>query len=363
MSWELPEGWASVEHWLGRLRENTAIKNLQMFKPWVNWVRVNGSKFADFTPDQMIEYQLNSVGQGRYEILDKIVQPYVMQKAGRHSYKTRLYGTVRSFFLHNRAELPRDPTFKVKATKSKVVGTLNVEDFKKLVYSSNPMYQAIFLCMFQGGMGLEEFNHWNLKGWGATKKQLDDEIRPIKVDLPGRKMARDIRPFYTYIGKDGEKALRNYVENYRPKNGEAVFYSSLKTPLNKHSVYYYWLRHLRKLGIVELPTGRTGHRTGKNPHEMRDLFRTRWQLSEVEQKVGEFLMGHEIDPLGYNKAMQNLNYTRMNYRKAEQWLNVLSEDPEKIPLSELESRVDKLIKEKAPGYQEILKRLEALEMK
>jgi len=53
----------------------------------------------------------------------------------------------------------------------------------------------------------------------------------------------------------------------------------------------------------------------------------------------------------------------MEYRRAEKWLNIISEDPEHIHVDEIESRVDELLKAKAPGYAEILKRLEALERK
>ncbi|MGD0804039.1 MAG: hypothetical protein ABSA11_08215 [Candidatus Bathyarchaeia archaeon] len=77
-------------------------------------------------------------------------------------------------------------------------------------------------------------------------------------------------------------------------------------------------------------------RYGKNPHELRDTFRTRWHKSGADSLAAEFFMGHVVDPLGYNKAMEDIDYTRREYRKAERWLNVLSEDPSKVDAGEVE---------------------------
>jgi hemerythrin-like domain-containing protein len=35
------------------------------------------------------------------------------------------------------------------------------------------------------------------------------------------------------------------------------------------------------------------------------LFSTEWTKSELSEKVGEFLMGHGIDPNSYKKLLQN----------------------------------------------------------
>ena len=57
-------------------------------------------------------------------------------------------------------------------------------------------------------------------------------------------------------------------------------------------------------------------------HEMRDVFKTRFHKSGADPVVAEFCIGHEVDPLGYNKAMSNVSYVSREYRKAEPWLNI-----------------------------------------
>ncbi len=97
---------------------------------------------------------------------------------------------------------------------------------------------------------------------------------------------------------------------------------------------------LRRLAIlppkVSAPRGKGG-RTGKGLHELRDAFRTRYHKSLGDPLVAEFMMGHQVDPLGYNKAMDDIDYVKREYRKAEPWLNIISEDPTKVDVYEVET--------------------------
>lgn len=45
-------------------------------------------------------------------------------------------------------------------------------------------------------------------------------------------------------------------------------------------------------------------------------------------------MGHIIDTNDYNKAFRDQGYAADEYLKAEPWLNIISEDPERVPLRE-----------------------------
>ena len=80
------EGWSKVEHWLSRLSPNTYKTNLRTFKLWMNWVQQSETKFAKFTPDELIKYQEQADNGTRFDILDLIVQPFVTQKRGRIGY-------------------------------------------------------------------------------------------------------------------------------------------------------------------------------------------------------------------------------------------------------------------------------------
>jgi len=285
---------------------------------------VNGGEFSELDPDGLISHQMDFGGFG---ILD-LVQEFVSEIPGRAGSKRVVYSALKSFFMHNRVPLPQDPSFTVRGDLPMVTGGVSVEEFKFALSGCNELYQAVYLCMFQGAMGLGELVYWSDHGWEDLRDQLRLDVNPIKISLPGRKKGRNIRPYYTFIGHDAVEALERWFK-VRPLGAKTIFTNQFDDPLTQDAIHRYWTDHLKKIGIIKVPdvvSPRT--RYGKNPHELRDLFRTRWQKSGRAPEVAEFFMGHVIDPLGYNKAMSDENYTRREYRQASKWLNVISESPD-----------------------------------
>lgn len=342
--WRTPK----VEAWLNRLNPNTAKVNKSVFKGFMTWVRENGRKFAEYSPDQMIEYQEEALNSHRYDLVD-LMQGYIQSLVDKRAgYKRKVQSTIRSFFAHNRVELPKDPRFIIRSDIQRVVGTLTLEEVRRIILAANPVYRAIFLSMFQGGMGKAEFEYWNLNGWESLKKQLKDDPKVLRVDLPGRKKVRNIRPYYTLLGGDAIEAIKNWLQHrsetvpiYHPDDKKkdiekrriikeepntAIFSSKYLTPITAKTASMYWMRFCRRLGIV--PTeenSNKGNRYGKNLHELRTLFRSQWEKApNIKVSVAEYLMGHEVDPLDYNQAFRDEKWTRKEYLKALPMLQILS---------------------------------------
>jgi len=61
-------------------------------------------------------------------------------------------------------------------------------------------------------------------------------------------------------------------------------------------------------------------------------------MSGAAPAVAEFMMGHVVDPLGYNKFWRDPDYVAGEFLKAEPWLNVVSEDPGKVHVRELQAQ-------------------------
>jgi len=363
-------GHTSVEFWLSQLGELTARKDRSRFYQWMRWIKQSQTKFADFTPDQLIEFQKNTDNGNRYELLDAILKPWVTTKKARYNTKRRMYSTVRSFFAYNRAELPRDKTFRLRGDLPKVVGGLPPLEIKNMLLSSNNLYKAIFLSMYQGALGEAEFQYWNLNGWDETKKQLDIRQVPLRINLPGRKQYRNVRPYYTLIGSDAVDALRYYVDYERPDNAEGIFVTQKGKPVKPYTVYQYWRRHLRKLGLappkVPVEKGGLRNRTGKSPHELRDSFRTAWTKSGRAPEVAEYLMGHAGDPLGYDKAYRDEKWVQGEYMKAMPFLNVLTNDRafgkiDEDEIEKLNARIQELEAGESSEMQTLTKRLDEQE--
>lgn len=317
----------SVKRWGSRLKPESFRVALCVFRNWYLWLREDKTKFSDFTPDDLVEYQRNAGNGSQYDILDT-AQEYIGTLRCRASYKRRILSGIRSFFMHNRAELPRDPSFIIRGDVERVIGRLGVEDIRKIILSCNPMYQAIFLSMFQGGMGIGEFEYWNLNGYESLKQQLKGDPDMIKVKLPGRKLGRNVRPFYTVIGLDAIDRIKKYLP-HRPEDS-AIFINQIGKPVSRKAIQQYWIRHLRKLGYVpkvNVGVGRRGDtskRYGLNVHELRDCFRSQWEKSPAKGSVAEFMMGHQVDPLEYNKAFRDERWTRREYLKALPMLQIMS---------------------------------------
>ena len=98
--------------------------------------------------------------------------------------------------------------------------------------------------------------------------------------------------------------------------------------MKRMAVRMYWLRHLEKHGLIHRGKGveTRSNRYGLNLHEFRDNFRSLWQKSGAASEAAEFMMGHVVDPLGYNKAFRDEKWLIGEYRKASKWLNIFSSD-------------------------------------
>ncbi len=357
-------GYQSVENWIGRLSSSTERQNRSCINRFMTWLAENGGTFSDYAPDQLVLYQKEADNNHQYEILD-LIQRYVGNLDLRASSKQRQYVGLRSLFAHNRAILPKDPTFTVKSNHLPVEGTLTAEEIRDMILSCNKLYRAVFLCMFQGGMGLDELKHWNHNGLSKLQDALRGNPEVIRVNLSGRKRKKNIKPFYTLIGPDATKALKEWM-NVRPPHTDFIFTNQHGDPLSGQSIRYYWTRHLEKLGFIQrVRDGKNTHRYGKNPHEIRDVFRSLWEKTPAKGSVAEFMMGHTVDPLFYNKAFRDEDWVMEQYNLALPMLQIMSSDTpfgrvNGKTVTELLERIEQLEKKlrRANGMEERLMRIE-----
>jgi integrase len=344
----------SVIRWLGRLRPSTAKSYQNRFNAFMRWIKEGGGRFADMTPDGLLEYQKKSDDANRYDILDAI-QAYVSSLKLRHKSLKTTYAILRSFFLHNRCELPRDPSYRINSDVEPVTGDLSIEQIRDMVLSSNEVYRAVFLSIFQGSLDLSAFDHWNLNGWDKLRKDLQKKPNMIRIDIPGRKGMRNAKPFYSLIGGDAIDAIVNYLPN-RPADGNAIFYTKEGKPVSKESVKYYWLRHLDRIGIIDRSANMEGKskRYGKNLHEIRDVFRSQWEKSPAKGSVAEFMMGHlrQIDPNEYNKAFRDEEWVRDIYEDALPMLQIMSSD---MPYGKISGTIVKTMQKQISDLEAQLK--------
>lgn len=260
---------------------------------------------------------------------------------------------------------------------SKVLKTLSVEEIRDVIRDSNLTYQAVFLSMFQGGITCGDFEYWNLHGWEDLAKDLEKGLKVIQVHLH-RRMGR--RSFHTYIGGDAVEAIRKYlphrdeaneaferseksrrdraqkkeIPNVEREFTTAIFYNQFGAPITAEALRKYWFNQTVRLGLVEpAGDGNLRNRYGKNPHEMRSVFRRIWEYSRVPSSFAEYFLGHFVDTsreLGL--ARMNEKRTRSAYEKVLPYLQIMSSDKPfglfkdekfKRMLDELERKIDRLM--------------------
>jgi len=355
----------AVQRWLSRLSPGKSREvQFNSFKRFMEWVRVNGGEFKEMDPDQLVAYQIEAFGDRSrvFRLLD-MMQRYLLSLDHLRPRSVRKnYTDIRSFFMHNRAELPRDPGFRVRGDKPRVVGRLDADVIRRVVDGCNPMYSALFLCMFCGGLGWGELDYWNQNGLESVRREFGARNGYLFVDLPGRKKQRNLKPFRTVILGDAYEALMAYMENHVP--GPGIFNSYKGNPIGYTGVYLIWNRRLERLGVISPSRGKGDQtwRHGYNMHEIRNVYRTRWYKSGADPLVAEFCMGHDVDPLGYNKTMNDKVYILREYRKAEPWLDLLTSDPERIPIDQHRDeigRLERLIQRRDEEFTNTLRNIEA----
>lgn len=310
----------SVKRYLSRLSEGSHRTALYQLHYFFSWARENSEKFGGMTPDELVKHQKEAQNGEQYEILDTL-QDYIGTLEGRHATKKLRYTYPRGFFKANRAALPSDD-FRINGEVPKVQGRLTLENIRDLILTSKPAYRAAFLCMFAGGMGLSEIIYWSDHGAGKLAEDLSRSPDYVRVDLPGRKKAKNIRPYYTILMGDALDSLKAWMAQ-RPQDAGAIFVNQYGKRFTKQSVYMYWLRHMQALGLITEGED-SSHRTGRNPHELRDQFRSQWEKSPAKGSVAEYGMGHTIDELGYNKAHLDEAWVVGEFRKAAPLLNIMT---------------------------------------
>ena len=371
----------AIRFWRGRLGRSFdfAYRTFRLF-----YLEVLSKEFVGFRPAKIVEWQSNALGRDRYRILG-LAQEWINNQPLRYSTKKLRLSHIRSFFMHNMAELPFDRSFRFHSDVPPVLGKLSLEALKRIILNSNPMYRAIFLMMAQGLMGESELVYVSNHYCKEIVEHLTKNDGEFMLVLPGRKQNRNVKNFCTVLStkSDWADAMRDYLKSLPSVPSDVLFKNSKGNPLTEWNIWRYFRWRAVESGVSKRTTpscskckGETvrkraryhdgsdkvlykcrecgnvdwacelgvnfGHiRTGINPHEIRDLMRTRWESSGANTKVAEFMMGHTVDANEYLSWMKYEKWKPIQeYRKALAWLNIVSGDPNKVDRNEIDKELE-----------------------
>ena len=298
---------------------------MRLFMRWLNlqpgWVGVDARS--------LLLRQVDS--EDPYELLD-LLQKFVSGLDRTRKGKQIVYTAVRSFFTHSRCALPEDRGFKVRSTRLGIVPKLTVSHIVDAVKGANLRDRSILLVKWQGMLDNERLVYVGRNLSDQVVTQIKSKVHPVRIDLAGRK--NNEQGFYTFIGRDATDALTAYFEKERgwPKPDEAIWlqksWNGKARTFTTTGLVHMWLRLLRRIGLLPKKRGPKNARYGYNLHEMRDiaksLLHTHAKPEGFDMDCAEFMLGHIVDPLGYDKFYNDQEYMRKQYLTAEKHLNIVS---------------------------------------
>jgi len=394
-----------VKVWLDRI--GTSQKDcLRVFKRFRQEVLAKDERFKNLTPSKLIDWQVNAKGRQAY-VIKGLAQRWIDGHGWRFGTKQTYLSQISSFWLHNHAPWPDDPSFHFSSDTPPVDGRLDFEAFRRILLNCDKKYRAVFLMQAHMLAGEGDLVYVNVTHWKLVLEALTKNVGVFKIPLPGRKANRNKKTFYMLLStkSDWGEAMRDYLKSISTAPVGVLFRNNEGNPLSTYNIRHYFHRRAIEAGVIKEfsppcrkcggetvkfrgykpEEGRTGYRCkekpcgdvswasefserfshvryGVNPHEIRDLMRSRWRGSGAKTVVAEFMMQHNIDANDYDKMKYTPDYAVKEYRLALPWLNVLSEDPEKVSRFEVSNQVDALNKELVSLRREVELGREAKEL-
>jgi hypothetical protein len=320
--------------WLQELTPRTAIDYGYYFKRYQEWFIKKG--YWSSAQAMLDEYDNLSNVKDCYRHID-ILKEYINSRTTGSSNRRQIWQSVTSFYAYHRLSLPsisrveKSRLFKPSETDKRraiELEPLTLEEVKTLILEAKQPYNSAIMTVFQGAMALAEFEVFNKMTWRKVIPRLD-EPGPMRIDLFREKTSQTtVNSYYTFIGADSKGLLKDWMR-IRPKNETGalfVVWNSNKhewVPLRGPLIGKRITVLAKRSGLIKKQDGVKRYHI--HAHEFRDLFKSLCTLSEVNKVASEFFLGHNIDPLGYDKSpLYDEAWFKAEYAKLEPRLNLIS---------------------------------------
>jgi integrase len=207
---------------------------------------------------------------------------------------------LRSFLLDGGIE--NLPAAHMKAPrKVKPSAYMTWEQASAICGAASKPYNLVFNLMRHCGWGISEFLKFNTaENWRLVKKYF--EMHPnapyFRFNYAGRK--RNENEFYSLI----PRALLQEIMSVTsvPIMHRSRYGKDLPLDMLTYRASKAYLGSAFETALKRAPVIVQGKPT---PHELRDTFRTRATHVNAAREAAEFVMGHTVDPLSYDKCFRN----------------------------------------------------------
>jgi len=241
---------------------------------------------------------------GEYPDRRKGCEGRIVKVAETSASRRELYQTaIRSFFAHNRLELPKDKGFKIRESDnvSQNPTYMDLSTARKIIGCLKEPYRTIADISLFSGMGRKEVLSLNRIWRSKIVPQLQADKDPIRVDFVKRKSNN--LPYFTFIPANLLKPFANKDIPFQIFTKHSKTEKTLR-PVIATDLRVAWSYAKKRAGVVEKMTF----------HMLRDLLVTGFYKIEADVVSAQFLTGHSVDGNHY------LQITNAPERAESEWL-------------------------------------------
>ena len=328
---------STVAKWLSRIGSNetrsTYGQCLQAFCEW-----------SGKSPQELISIREADSKNG-WEILD-VLQKFILEgtyQDKRRGHENRMakvaetgrkrresyYVSVRSFFMHNRLELPRDRSFRIAENGREAgVSYMNLDQARAIIGALKNPFRTLFTAALFGGLGRGELLMLN-QLWPDIRKQLKEGKDPIRIRFGSRKS--NVKEYFTCVPAKVFKPFQDIEANPFQSFAKKGIPRVLR-PIKDYDLQVAW-RFARKRAGVDVPV--TGHM-------FRDLFMTLGFKVGVRKETSDFMLGHVTDPYHYLQIKNEPEAVEREWQRLRAYLESGLSPEASDELQTLRGEVDRL---------------------
>jgi len=199
---------------------------------------------------------------------------------------------VKSFFKYNDLPLGHVPMAQQRVLYHN--RDITKEEIKLILDASRPREKAFYIIMAQSGLRPHTISRLKYK---HIKEDFEKKIIPCKIDVPQEIAKGQYHSYFTFIGKEGVKYLRAYL-NTRPnlKDDDYLFPMQGSTErVNPKSITGLFTRTVLKLqqnGLIDVKQEVKGKPRDIRLYNLRKFFRKYAHQAGFE--FVQFWMGHKV---------------------------------------------------------------------
>jgi integrase len=374
-----------IETWFNNIAysHSSSDNTIAIYSHWIE-VFCN---YVNKTPEQILEDFENAKRDRDFsrkysQHLRNLIAVYVKKGYSSGSIKG-LVSVVRSFFKYNDLPLGHIPMAKMHIVFHN--RDITADEIREILRVSKPRERAFFSMMAQTGLRPDTLCHLKIK---HIEPDFSNGVVPCKVEIPEELTKGAFGSYFTFMGDDATKQLRNYLNTRRNVGSNSYIFTAYgkTTPLHRKSISSLFARTLETLkesGLIEFKQKEEGKPRNVRLYNLRKFFRKYAGQAGIEYV--NFWMGHKTDYQAPHIPASDVHYfsredeefqRELYGEKAMPHLRIETTTPTETDktIRNLEQKIDNLeqenreLKKRLNGFtlnnkqvQELLHRIEKLE--